>query len=534
MSKLVYSGNNADREYGSMDEFYGNRDQGSYGGYGNYSGPTVGFQGNAGPMPKWKKTIYGYICVLTDEKDETYDMYPISSQTMIKAFEGLEGFDYEWADFSPDKDYELPKDWKQGFYVYVNAKDIPTFVSKNRSVACCAYEATDKYMQHWLGMMLDSDDKSWYSLNSLVTSDGLPQKDSFAVIQQLIEPYGLGINSIIVPPNSRRFPEYAPFLMSLGCNPFFLGDGYTTNEKALEMMFPDENLRNTVGRELAKSWRFECREEPAKGCITMVQFQETKTGHNGGSTYRGPRSKGATNNAQGQRSWHMCITLDRLANIMYSTPMKLSDYAEYQGSVSFNFEGMKDTAGVRLGERMTAIRAEDNKKYQANVVPYKSPIVPILPQADKIYVPTAKKEKVAVTETEPVIMRCGSLLKDLGEITNDEFFEFSWAYDEDETAKAVAAFKRRKAAALNGTTPLADLFTEVHLTDAKIHKAFVYPPVCEQCQQSPGETFYSHSDGSRTKNCQWCGMLQEKNFDESAGDALRVTPILRPTTAGQW
>lgn len=525
MSKLVYSGKNSGGTGG-----YGGRGDDYHEFFGGGGSHQVGFQGH-GHSTKWKKTIYGYICVCTNVADETYDMFPITSQTMIKAFEQLKGFDTEWADFSPDDDYELPKDWKQAFYVYVNAADIPTAITKNRSVACCAFEATNKYMQHWLGMMLDEDDREWYKLNSLVTSDGLPQKDSFSVIQQLVEPYGLGISSIIVPPNSRRFSEYAPFLMSLGCNPFFLADGYTTNEKALEMMFPDEGLRNTVGRELAKSWRFECREEPMKGCITMVQFQETKTGHNGGSTYRGPRSKGATTNAQGQRSWHMCVKVDKLDGIKYNTPMALEDYKEYPGSSSFVFEAMKDDDGVVLGKRIADLRAEDNKRWQqSNTNSHVGTPLPL--PVHQSYAPAVPKPVIEVKESEPIIMKCGSIYKDLGEITNDEFVEFTWDYAEEETAIAVAEWKKRKSQALSGTAPRPDLFAEVKKTDRKVN--LTYPPVCEECQKDPGNTYYEHHNSGKTKNCQWCGTLQVKNFDEEA-NGLKSTPILRAgNTTGQW
>lgn len=501
MSKTVYAGKYAGRDDYHEQFSRGNHQGSSYSGYGGYSGGhQTGFQGQT----KWKKTIYGYICVLVNENDETYDMYPITSQTMIKAFEQLKGFETEWTDFTPDEDHELPKDWKQAFYVYIDSKNIPTTISKNRQVACCAFEATNKYMQHWLGMMLDEDDRSWYKLNSLVTSDGLPQKDSFSVIQGLIEPYGLGISSIIVPPNSRRFPEYGPFLMSLGCNPFFLADGHTTNEKALEMMFPDENVRNTVGRELAKTWRFECREEPVKGCITMVQFQETSTGHNGGSTYRGPRSTGSTTNANGQRSWHMCIKVDKLTNIKYNSPMVLEPYKEYPGSSSFVFESIKDEDGVMLGKKMSDLRAEDAKKYQsssAGTTPY--PVT-------KSYAPIVSKPTVEIKKTEPVIMRCGTMYKDICDISSAEFTEFDWKFDEEATNIAVAAYKEKLSR--------PDLFTEVKKTDSKVY--MTYPPVCETCQKSPGNTFYSKSDGTKTKNCQWCGTLQEKNFDEHASSSF--------------
>jgi hypothetical protein len=518
-SKVVYSGKSYGTTLHNYDDYHDNFYRGN-----THAIPQAALHGHS--QTKWKKTIYGYICVETDAQAETYDMFPITSQTMVKAIEQLEGFDYEWADFGEDKDYELPKDWKQAFYVYVDPAKIPTTISKHRQVACCAFEATTKYMQHWLGMMLDEDDRSWYQLNALVTSDGLPQKDSFAVIQQLIEPYGLGISSIIVPPNSRRFSEYAPFLVSLGCNPFFMGDGYTTNEKALEMMFPDEELRNTIGRELAKTWRFECREEPVKGCITMVQFQETKTGHNGGSTYRGPRSKGATTNSQGQRSWHMCVKLDRLENIKYNSPVALEPYKEYPGTSSFYFEGMKDLAGVVLGKKMDELRAAENKKWQQPTNSRVSSSSPVAAYPPAVVVEKPKVEIKSKDKSSPIMMRHGTSVVDVDDITIEEWAQYDWQYDEDATVAAEQALKQDKARALSGNNR-PDLFAEVKKTDREINVTplLTYPPVCEECQQSPGNTFYTASNGTRTKNCQWCGTLQEQNFDESGSSQLRQSPV---------
>jgi hypothetical protein len=220
-------------------------------------------------------------------------------------------------------------------------------------------------------MELDSDDRDWYRLNSLCDTHGLPQKNSFTVIQQLIEPYELGISHIVVPRNSRRFDEYRTFITSLGCNPYFLVDGCTTNEEALEKMFPDEKTRNEMRPKMNAMWRFECRDAPLMGAINMRQFQMESVGHNGGSNYWGPRSK---NGADG---WHMSIKIDRMSNIRYLKPINLPKYEEYPGTFTPNYWMIKDAAGRTLREIESEINKRNNDNWNKTSVGSRTPLLTV-------------------------------------------------------------------------------------------------------------------------------------------------------------
>jgi len=335
---------------------------GGYGGYGGYYGNTS----RNTPRPKKyvppKKTGYAAI-VMTDRTDPDFEEIKILSEYKMGEIFERGNFDHWKVTLSPKDEV-----WKyahgKGYIpaIAMDINDIPHRITKNRTVACCAYNATNDYMQHWLGMKLDRDDREWYKLNDMCTKDGLQQQYTFTVLHQLIEPYGLGISRILVPRNTRRFEDYHPFIASLGCNPFFLVDGSTTNEEALEKMFPDESKRDEMREKMFSMWRFECADEPLKGAVTMRQFGMTSVGHNGGSNYFGPRSKMSAD------GWHMSIKMDRQELITYNKPLVLPKYREYPGSSTPDFWLIKDGDGKSLRQIETEINKENREKWSKSSI----------------------------------------------------------------------------------------------------------------------------------------------------------------------
>lgn len=293
------------------------------------------------PVVKKPKEIYGIYCVYRDGKVE--NQYIIADEKEALAIQsGKFNISYEDRAGFDDKDFILHPTWKQALLVHIDRKDIPVSGWKQRGVACCAYNATNHYIKSIIGGELVKEDNDWYTLNDMVTSHGLPQGNSFAVLQQLVEPYNLGISRITIPPGSQRFPLYEPFIASLGCNPFFLTDGMTTNEEALEKMFPDKAERDIARPTFLAMWRFDCSKTPLSPSIFMNQFNTTQAGHNGGSSYRAPRSKHAGEN------WIMSIQLDRLSNINYLQPVELPEYKEWEGELKLDIEGVKDEDGKTI------------------------------------------------------------------------------------------------------------------------------------------------------------------------------------------
>jgi hypothetical protein len=295
---------------------------------------------------KNKTVVWGMATLvksLGNKNEEEIDTYYLTERKLAEAVEaGDFGTVFDGLISDDEKEIKMPPGEKNIPHLYIDVKNVPTRISKSRNVACCAYSATSEFCKHFLGFGLDNHDRSWYSRHALVTTDGLPQKNSFTVIQQLVEPYGAGISRITVPRNSRRFDEFRPFMVALGCNPYFAIDGHTTNEEALEKLnVPEEHREKFLSQ-----WRFECSDKPFAGAIIMNQFQHTSVGHNGGSNYYGPRAPVTTGN--NFQEWKMAIKIDRLENISYLRPMDIPEYEEFGGSITLDWWSIKDKSGKTL------------------------------------------------------------------------------------------------------------------------------------------------------------------------------------------
>lgn len=259
-----------------------------------------------------------------------------------------------------EKNYRIVLDKKEeeAYYVLDTAKtytifekDIQTKKVK-RSVATCAYSATERYLQTNFGVSLHSTDREWYCDNSLVTIHGLPQENTLTVIQQLIEPYNFGISRVQVPRNSRRFPKFTPFIEGLGANPFFMADGNTTNEEAYDILYPEQRLINEKintpekraahKQKILAEWRFEATDTPVSNSIGMHQFVHDQTGHNGASSYIAPRQKFQQDN------WKFSILLDRLSNIKYLKPIVLPDYTMADPDIDYDYFSIKNAEGEEI------------------------------------------------------------------------------------------------------------------------------------------------------------------------------------------
>lgn len=281
----------------------------------------------------YRKTARAAFTIMDGEKE--LGSFFSTEWDIGKAIDRATGLDVYEGDFefTEKDDFKLPDKQNSIPWVVIDVKDVPTKITKSRNVACCAYYATSDYMQHHMSMKLDNYDKTWYEKHHLVTQHGLPQRHSFTVIQQLVEPYDAGIRQIAVPRNSQRFEEYKPFILALGANPFFAVDGRTTNEEALERLFPTKELRDKNRDRMLAQWRFECRDQPYKGAIVMKMFggRSGAGDHNGGSSYDGPRAP-----TRMHGDWIMSIKLGRLENINYKKPINLPEYKEFAGNTEYD------------------------------------------------------------------------------------------------------------------------------------------------------------------------------------------------------
>lgn len=217
-----------------------------------------------------------------------------------------------------------------------------------RSVATCLYNACKDYMQHMYGMALDDDDRQWYSKYAeKINEHGCTQAWTLTVIQQLVEPYGLGISRVRVPKKNMRMKEHEAFMLSLGCNPSFLQDGVTTNEEwALSMGMPEDLIPMAT-----QDFKFDCSNTPLSPAITLSVFGDTQTlnSHNGAANYCGPR---------GSRPSTMWVQLDRLDKIKYHRPLTLDPYKSIDDEVVEEplITSLRGKSGKTMGEMDREVR----------------------------------------------------------------------------------------------------------------------------------------------------------------------------------
>ena len=206
--------------------------------------------------PSYKKT-YGYFRI--KKKDNTTSLFYIQDKDMYQTIiDNQEEFQLTFS--APlkgdEKDALLDKNGKV-IYVQANYNEFRTWSRSSRNVATCLYNATSDYMKHLFGMSLDHDDQDWYSnYDNKVDSNGCKGDWTLTVVQQLIEPYNLGIKKARVEPGSMRYAEQKTFILALGANPFFMRDGVTTNLEALAKLKVDPNSNH--GKSLLEGWRFYC------------------------------------------------------------------------------------------------------------------------------------------------------------------------------------------------------------------------------------------------------------------------------------
>lgn len=324
----------------------------------DFEGYGSNFSGYGGY--KYKREIIGVVSLYDKSPNEqNQDEYIVTytSKDILEALSVLPGVLREEGDngYFPSKElleeYRLEAGKHSVPVIRIHKGRVPFRTTSSRHVATCAFSATEGYLKNILGRNLDNDDRDWYTCNSLVTRDGLPQDTTFTVLQQLVEPYGLGISHIQVPPNSRRFPLFNTFINSLGANPLFKADGKTTNEEAFNQLYPPvvaETLARNKGyksvREFKKAtlaeWKFEAIETPVPPYVLMVQFNTKSVGHNGGSSYHGPRAKPVK-----ESNWLMAVKFAPTAECNRHVPLDIPEYTAFEGDKE------PDWWSIKVGEK---------------------------------------------------------------------------------------------------------------------------------------------------------------------------------------
>ena len=205
----------------------------------------------------------------------------------------------------------------------------------------CVYTATTDYLQARWGRKLDDSDRTWLGAHPYAADGGVPREYMPTCVQQMLEPYGMGVSRI----NIRRGVLMVPaslfdWMLSLGCNPFAMTDHQTTNAEAAEKL-------GIPLAEANKMWRVEFSAEPLPCSITGEQNfsvptgQTVKVGDKGGhARYLPPRGR--------FNDWFISCQLDSLERIEYFVPTPNPEYVPRRGDPSLSLSSVRRPDGQLL------------------------------------------------------------------------------------------------------------------------------------------------------------------------------------------
>ena len=197
---------------------------------------------------------------------------------------------------------------KEGFWFGWVNKDRAGYTVGSKSVATCAFDASESYMKHHLGMCLDESDRLWYKSHPVTVSNGLPQHYTLTVLHDLVAPYGLGIKKVYVKRGSGPSEEQKIWWDVLGVNPIARSTQLCSNDEFLdEQSGGDPEVRRMLAESIGPM-NFDYVDEIPGGAIIC---QGSNFG--GHASYKGPRAV--------PTGWTIGLTLDRLENCTYlNTP----------------------------------------------------------------------------------------------------------------------------------------------------------------------------------------------------------------------
>lgn len=192
--------------------------------------------------------------------------------------------------------------------VYVPVEDEYTCTvdlgKKRKRPLMCTYDATKLYLESMLGIKLSADDAEFFEAHPLVQEDGVPFPDTLRVVQELVQPYGVGISRVRLAPNYGVQGDIKQWRKVLGVNPMALADRTTTNEEFAAQM---------NGKVDISQFRFEYGSEALFPSVSCGVMSGANTGATGGhATYVPPRRR-----ASGML---LSFQLDRLERVQWKTP----------------------------------------------------------------------------------------------------------------------------------------------------------------------------------------------------------------------
>jgi len=229
-------------------------------------------------------------------------------------------------------------------------KDIVIVFKKNeakytrlyKNVMYCAFDATDNYMKHVLGVSMDHNDRDWYRDHPVVNSSGLPQQNTIGIINELVKPYNIGVSNVYMQKNTSISPEQAEWMKILGTNPMsLLARNVSNNEYIDTITGGNEELKKAID---VSNYNFQFVDflAPAQYIVFTSSSSLIQAPGGGHASYEGPRAHIS--------GFTMALQLNRLENIHYLSTPPSNDYNEkdLEEEVELDFWGCKAADGKLL------------------------------------------------------------------------------------------------------------------------------------------------------------------------------------------
>jgi hypothetical protein len=192
---------------------------------------------------------------------------------------------------------------------------------KYKSVLCCAFDASNEYMQTMGLGKLDSADKTWYVSHPNTTTTGLPFEYTFSVLQALVQPYAIGIKKVYMKKNVALVgkDDILQWMEVLGVNPSAQIDRNVSNYEYFTQVLGGLDIAEMCGETTKYNFEF-VDELPSKPLVVMEGgYISTSYAAGGGhASYFGPRRRSST--------WEIALEYDKLENCQYYKEPELLPY----------------------------------------------------------------------------------------------------------------------------------------------------------------------------------------------------------------
>lgn len=207
--------------------------------------------------------------------------------------------------------------------------------SHGKTVACCAFTATNEFLKFVLGGSLHSSDQTWYTNHPLTEAAGLPAAHTITLLNDLVKPWGIGVSRVWIRAAHIDWDEHHEWCKVLGCNPMAVGDQESTNEQyvqtqlnfAREAKATEEQLAEYEAqlREEVKGFRLEYVPADSLPRLPMVLceggYNSQYASGGGHASFSSPRMH------KGSR-WGIALQFDRLENCVRHAEPPTTDTGE--------------------------------------------------------------------------------------------------------------------------------------------------------------------------------------------------------------